>query len=662
MPRKLFRKIRDPKINEYKEIFNIFDKEGTGIISANDIIKMKEIFTYPISLNNIKKMIKEIDINGDGKLDFGKFVTFIQKQQDYIKEKDEENILESFKEDYLGSKRKREIISIDEVSNMLNCQNNIKDNVKNEENENIEIVNINCNKKKKKPNKVINDDNNTNDLNNKRTTEQTNKNEKINSSHSSKINKKENNKNTKKNHKKKKEGKKKNDEILSDKILIYKSNLPKDVICQIELKNNNNLSPIKIQNININTPCRQNTFVQRQPLSSISSKLISEFDYLNSINNINSGDVSFVSGLSLDLFNKQIDKTPQKALNKKSTNSLVNLYTQQMNDQQEKTEKKEDINKYILNKNNYSKKKIPNNNNDIKPLPSFKINTKVNDFCLNDNKIISYKKENIDDKNRLDYCINEGKTREEGKTINDKKSENTPNKDSKFLNQNIQILNNFIFEYKKKRREKINQISIEIPYSIIIEKNILNINKNNNSMNKKDIETKKDILCQRTPKFLDNKQFTIIEQKTEKKRIKTEIHKKSKSRKKDKNDKDKSIILKKVDIRMENLRKNQKKKAKIIEDETLDNAKDNKIDENEEKFLNIANIKFNCSNENNSKLRSKIIKNSILEEKTIKDETYLKETQNCGKNKNDNNNETEEKLATTELFKGFNYLFYQKCK
>ena len=60
MPRKLFRKIRDPKINEYKEIFNIFDKEGTGIISANDIIKMKEIFTYPISLNNIKKMINFI--------------------------------------------------------------------------------------------------------------------------------------------------------------------------------------------------------------------------------------------------------------------------------------------------------------------------------------------------------------------------------------------------------------------------------------------------------------------------------------------------------------------------------------------------------------------------------------------------------------------------
>ena len=149
-----------------------------------------------------------------------------------------------------------------------------------------------------------------------------------------------------------------------------------------------------------------------------------------------------------------------------------------------------------------------------------------------------------------------------------------------------------------------------------------------------------------------------------------EKSKKRKSYNSTKNNKDKSIILKKVDYKMRNLRKNQIKKSKIIEngDEIFEKKEDKKVNmifEENEQFLNIANIKFNSSIENNSKIRTKVIKNSILQEKTVKDETYYKETQNCGKNRNEynniNNNETEEKLATTDLLKGFNYLFYQKC-
>ena len=296
-------KVLKTQINEYKEVFKILDKEGIGIISTNDIIKMKEIFSYPISRNDILKMIKEIDSNGEGKFDFKKFVTFIQKQQDYIKEKDGKDVLETFEEDFLGNKRKRELIGNDECY-ILNYQNN-NNYIKNEEDDNIMIQNINENKKKRKlecknSKKVINDNDIIDYMNNRRTSEQTNKNENCYLSKSNIISKC-GNKSKKKNKKMKKNGrKKKNEENSNNIILISKSKLPKEVINQIELKNNNDLFPIKIKNINFNFPYR-NSFSSKQPVSLISSRLISEFDFLNSINNINSRDISFISDLSLDL-------------------------------------------------------------------------------------------------------------------------------------------------------------------------------------------------------------------------------------------------------------------------------------------------------------------------------------------------------------------------
>ena len=57
-------KISKGKINEYKEAFDIFDKDKNGIISTNDIMKIMNLFSYPISRRNIQKMINDINISG----------------------------------------------------------------------------------------------------------------------------------------------------------------------------------------------------------------------------------------------------------------------------------------------------------------------------------------------------------------------------------------------------------------------------------------------------------------------------------------------------------------------------------------------------------------------------------------------------------------------
>ena len=80
--------ISDDKIIEYKEIFNILDKNNTGIISTDVIIKLKKIFCYPINEKRFKNLINEIDIDRNRKFDFNKFVDFMRKQMQYIEIKE----------------------------------------------------------------------------------------------------------------------------------------------------------------------------------------------------------------------------------------------------------------------------------------------------------------------------------------------------------------------------------------------------------------------------------------------------------------------------------------------------------------------------------------------------------------------------------------------
>ena len=107
-------KILEDNINEYKDAFDIFDKDKTGIISTKDIIKIKKIFSYPISEKKIENMILEIDTEGEGKFDFKKFLILMKKQIQYIEEKEKNKDLESPKDDCLGNKRKRDYLIDDE--------------------------------------------------------------------------------------------------------------------------------------------------------------------------------------------------------------------------------------------------------------------------------------------------------------------------------------------------------------------------------------------------------------------------------------------------------------------------------------------------------------------------------------------------------------------
>ena len=89
--------VPEDKIAEYKEAFDMFDIDKSGTLSVNEIVKIMKNFGYPIKKSEAKKMIDEIDVSGDGELDFEEFVTLMEKQTQYVDISDEELVLRAFK-------------------------------------------------------------------------------------------------------------------------------------------------------------------------------------------------------------------------------------------------------------------------------------------------------------------------------------------------------------------------------------------------------------------------------------------------------------------------------------------------------------------------------------------------------------------------------------
>ena len=62
-------KLTDAQLDEFREAFNMFDKDGSGIISADEI---REVLCFgganSLSAEAVDAIIKQVDENGDGEI------------------------------------------------------------------------------------------------------------------------------------------------------------------------------------------------------------------------------------------------------------------------------------------------------------------------------------------------------------------------------------------------------------------------------------------------------------------------------------------------------------------------------------------------------------------------------------------------------------------
>ncbi len=87
--------ISSKKKNEYLEAFKIFDKNNDGLITQDELKQLLNNIGQKPSDSEIQDMINEIDIDGDGKINFDNFITLMEKK---LRDHDnEEELIETFK-------------------------------------------------------------------------------------------------------------------------------------------------------------------------------------------------------------------------------------------------------------------------------------------------------------------------------------------------------------------------------------------------------------------------------------------------------------------------------------------------------------------------------------------------------------------------------------
>ncbi|KAG6504132.1 calmodulin-like protein 11 [Zingiber officinale] len=102
------------QISEFQEAFCLFDKDGDGCITLEELAIVIRSLGQDPSEEELKDMIREVDINGNGTIEFTEFLNLMARK---VKETDaEEELREAFK---VFDKDQNGYISASELRNVM---------------------------------------------------------------------------------------------------------------------------------------------------------------------------------------------------------------------------------------------------------------------------------------------------------------------------------------------------------------------------------------------------------------------------------------------------------------------------------------------------------------------------------------------------------------
>ncbi|CAO1420024.1 unnamed protein product [Diamesa hyperborea] len=82
----------DQEERELRDAFRVFDKHNRGYITASDLRAVLQCLGEDLDEDEIEDMIKEVDVDGDGRIDFLEFVYALGEPEDSQENDDEESL------------------------------------------------------------------------------------------------------------------------------------------------------------------------------------------------------------------------------------------------------------------------------------------------------------------------------------------------------------------------------------------------------------------------------------------------------------------------------------------------------------------------------------------------------------------------------------------
>ena len=102
------------QVQEFKEAFDIFDVDGGGTITAEELGEVMKSLGQKPTRAQLEAMVREIDADGDGAIDFPEFLTMmLRKMNEGDPERELRDVFTVFDKDKSGT------ISADELKSVM---------------------------------------------------------------------------------------------------------------------------------------------------------------------------------------------------------------------------------------------------------------------------------------------------------------------------------------------------------------------------------------------------------------------------------------------------------------------------------------------------------------------------------------------------------------
>lgn len=107
--------IPEDQLAEFKEAFSLFDKDNNGKISASELGEVLQSLGQKPTQQELQDMIHEVDLDGNGTIDFQEFVQLMNRQTGGEKDRDKElreafNVFDKDGNGYISAAELKEVM------------------------------------------------------------------------------------------------------------------------------------------------------------------------------------------------------------------------------------------------------------------------------------------------------------------------------------------------------------------------------------------------------------------------------------------------------------------------------------------------------------------------------------------------------------------------